>query len=66
MPLIDLTEQRDHGSIGPYRGPRWRRTDYLSEVREAIGNKPEYYDEYRFSGRTFRKRNILTQENHDL
>jgi len=66
MPVIDLTEQPPAQDIGPQRYPKYTHHSHLAKVRAAIGVKPEYYDEYRFTGRTYRKRDVLTSPNHEL
>lgn len=41
---------------------RYRHTSQYARVRRQQGPKPEYYDQYRFSGRTFRVRNKVIND----
>jgi hypothetical protein len=64
--IIDLTEQPEPADIGPQRRPRYKHRDHVAMVAAARGPGAHYYDEYKFTGRTFRKRDVLTNPPHDL
>lgn len=56
--VIDLTEQPEQQSIGPRSKPRWTTRDHATEVAKSRSPGGEFYDAYRFTGRTYRVRDV--------